>query len=333
MKKIFAIALALVMVLSMASAFASQCNVGPYDWTCSTSTTNCGKAKVEVVPFVKVNNACGGFDYQVSECASAVNSEKIYYGLKLTVDAYPDAEWFEALPQDANNSTGKVEPSVKVTYTGIKGDPADSYAGIQKAIYAADNDKEKVYFFDAANDEWDLLDEDDGITMDDVLDPKSPYVMSNVVSDASKAKVCAVLESENEFGTATVGDYTVTYSTSARHLKVDGVTYDAVLKFASDDGSVYLYMDEDDNVQKIVAKDVAECTTDAALINDVLASYNLGCGYGLCITEDAVKANFGWDDEVKSCFAWGSKAASIVDAECVVAIPKTGDASVLAWMF
>jgi len=326
MKKIFAIALALVMVLSMASAFASQCVTGPFDWSCATSTTNCGKAKVEVVPFVKVNNACGGFDYQVSECASAVNSEKIYYGLKLTVDAYPDAEWFEALPKDTNNTTGKMEYSVKVTYTGIKGDPADSYAGIQKAIYAADNDEEKVYFFNAKVDNWDLLDEDDGITMDDVLDPKSPYVMSNVVSDASKAKVCAVLDSENEFDTAIVGDYTVSW-------KENPSEYENALVFKSDDGTVRLYMDEDDKVQKIVAVDVAECTTDAALINDVLASYNLGCGYGLCITYDAVKANFGWDDEVKSCFAWGSKAASIVDAECVVAIPKTGDASVLAWLF
>ena len=32
-------------------------------------------------------------------------------------------------------------------------------------------------------------------------------------------------------------------------------------------------------------------------------------------------------------FSWSDKGASIVDAECVVAIPKTGDASVLAWLF
>ena len=323
MKKIFAIALALVMVLSMASAFASQCNVGPYDWSCATSTTNCGKAKVEVVPFVKVNNACGGFDYQVSECASAVNSEKIYYGLKLTVDAYPDAEWFEALPQDANNSTGVVEPSVKVTYSGIKGNPGASYAGIQEEMYAADNDKEKVYFFDAANDEWDLLDEDDGITMDDVLDPKSPYVMSNVVSDASKAKVCAVLESKNEFDNATVGDYVVRYNKDANRFSV-----------TDEDGNYVVFsMDAKDKIYKIEAFMEGTCKTEHALINEVLAFLNLGCGYGVCVTEDAINANFGWDDEVKSCFAWGSKAASIVDAECVVAIPKTGDASVLAWLF
>ena len=319
MKKIFAIALALVMVLSMASAFASACVTGPFSWDCATTNTYCGKAKVEVVPFVKVNEACGGFTYQVSECASAVNSEKVYYGLKLTVDANPDADWFKGLPKDTNNTTGKKEYSVKVTYTGIKGDPADSYAGIQKAIYAADNDEEKVYFFNAKVDNWDLLDEDDGITMDDVLDPKSPYVMSNVVSDASKAKICAVLESEYMPGTVRVGDFVVKYAAGDP----------AYLAVYADDGVtklvVYKIVDE-----KVVAIDyTAACgEADYAAIKAFM-----GLEIGTCVTDDAVEANFGWDDEVKDCFAWGSKAASIVDSECVVAIPKTGDASVLAWLF
>ena len=58
MKKIFAIALALVMVLSMASAFASACVQAPtLDWYCATATChNCGKATVEVIPYVKVND-------------------------------------------------------------------------------------------------------------------------------------------------------------------------------------------------------------------------------------------------------------------------------------
>ena len=59
MKKIFAIALALVMVLSMASAFAAAtlpgtCSFG--SWDCTTYANKCGVAKAEVVLFVKGNN-------------------------------------------------------------------------------------------------------------------------------------------------------------------------------------------------------------------------------------------------------------------------------------
>ncbi|MBR4019238.1 MAG: hypothetical protein IKK12_06775, partial [Clostridia bacterium] len=58
-----------------------------------------------------------------------------------------------------------------------------------------------------------------------------------------------------------------------------------------------------------------------------------GLEIGTCVDADLIAANFGWEDEQEACFSWSDKAASIVDAECVVAIPKTGDASVLAWLF
>ena len=93
MKKIFAIALALVMVLSMASAFAAN-DCSTFDWTCSTKATNCGKGKVEVVPYVMVNTACG-WDYEVSTCATAITTQKVYYAVKLTVEANPDMEWWK----------------------------------------------------------------------------------------------------------------------------------------------------------------------------------------------------------------------------------------------
>jgi len=94
MKKIFAIALALVMVFSMASAFAlSNCATG-FDWSCPVENTDCGKAKFEVVPYVKVNNGCGWFDWQVSDCATAINSENVYYALRLTVDAFVNDAWY-----------------------------------------------------------------------------------------------------------------------------------------------------------------------------------------------------------------------------------------------
>ena len=112
MKKIFAIALALVMVLSMASAFASTWCRTDFDWSCATTVcdngtgsvelipyvkgNDCGKGKVEVVPFVKVNDGCGNYVWQANNCAAAINSENVYYAVKLTVEPKADNEWWKA---------------------------------------------------------------------------------------------------------------------------------------------------------------------------------------------------------------------------------------------
>ena len=168
--------------------------------------------------------------------------------------------------------------------------------------------------------DWTRYDADNEATAED------KFVQTLYVFDAAKAKLCATIKSENKFTKAVVGDYTVEWIENPSELE-------NALGFYSEDGNVYLKMDKKDKVQKITTTNVSACTTEAALIQDVLADFNLGCGYGVCITYDAVKANFGWKDKVESCFSWSDKAPSVVDAECVVAIPKTGDASVLAWLF
>ncbi len=89
MKKIFAIALALVMVLSMASAFAFVGTCGEYSWTCPTA--KCGVAKAEVVQFV-ANNTID--QYEQSTCAAVVVGHPLYYGVKVTFDKDVNEQWF-----------------------------------------------------------------------------------------------------------------------------------------------------------------------------------------------------------------------------------------------
>ena len=320
MKKIFAIALALVMVLSMASAFASQCNVGPYDWSCSTSVSKCGKATVEVIPYVKANDACAGVKYVPSTCAGAVNTDEVYYVVKLSVDANPDKEWFDAatFSLTAKGIANTAGSKTAYTYTAAKG----SFPGVE---FTTDNAASAQVYYLNYSAGWTRYDVDNEATYED------KFVQTGYVFDAAKAKVCATIKSENKFTSAVVGDYTVTW---VKNPSSGSKSWPNALLFENKDGEqVALYMDKNDKVQEIKAANVSTCNTEAALIADVLADYNFGCGYGLCITYDAVKANFGWKDKVEHCATWSANAQSVVDAECVVAIPKTGDASVLAWLF
>ena len=47
--------------------------------------------------------------------------------------------------------------------------------------------------------------------------------------------------------------------------------------------------------------------------------------------EKGIKKNFGWKDTVKDCTDYKAGGTAIVDPSCKVEIPKTGDASVVAY--
>ena len=341
MKKIFAIALALVMVLSMASAFAMTC--GTYDWACATTTYNCGKAKVEVVPFVRSNDACATTSSFVqSNCAAAVVGERVYYAIKLTVDAGVNEEWYNEATlvvdhkniddtQNGTTSLGKV-PVGLPTWATLVADEVDEKGG--------------VYWF--SSDGWEL-DKD----------------YENTVFEGwvfkSGAKICAKLASEFVLAdmmgiqgeTVEVNKWLVSFYEESGDEKGDYLAFDKGTGATWENG-VYVYRDNDtDKVIKVmvdvdgkhtwyVGRDAngllkrdggydSETCAPGKLAAEVLDYFKLS--FGTCVTDKAIAANFGWDDEIESCYEWSKNAQAVVDAECVVAIPKTGDASVLAWLF
>jgi len=319
MKKIFAIALALVMVFSMASAFAlNDCATG-FDWTCPASTTNCGKAKVEVVPYVKVNNGCGGYDWQVSDCATAIKSEKVYFAIKLTVDANVDPEWWSA-PAEVEVSVegigGGTWATLPTNFDALStiAPFATSFVynpvTVNGKVVNLKEDVEQVFYL-GLNGNW--VYEDNAV----IKETGNNVVFEAVVADADEAEVCATLTSEHDgYSTWTYGDYTVVAS------KTDAKN--GSLTVSNDCGETFVMTWVNGKVKVIDAK--------AAFLAEVQSVFNLsGCVIGTCVDDEIVQRNFGWDDEFESCFGWSNKGASVVNPECVVAIPKTGDVSVAAY--
>ena len=389
MKKIFAIALALVMVLSMASAFASYCTAG-FDWTCATSDNYCGKATVEVVPYVATNAACDDVSFVESDCAAAINGENVHYALRLTVAEDIDPEWW-------------AEVDVKLTVKGMTTDIDKKLKDIDLTLpkYADDSEDGWVFYFDIADNKWYEATENDEFDIADVMN-------TSVVAKYSKAKVCLTLTSdmdaENGFA-GIVGDYYVVYGPAQEAVeetlptiistfegqvnvkvtdnnwKLVAVDYDAAsgktvavaerkeqnLELTKVNGTVIKTEDGKNpakqeffagtpavaaagEVLTVYAEEGGKALVKYTVVDGKIrtikntpvcgeAAYAtikdfFGLEIGTCVDKDLIAANFGWDDEVKSCYAWKTQnAVAIVDTECVVAIPKTGDASVLAWLF
>ncbi len=306
MKKIFAIALAVVMVLSMTAAFAVayDCETLNPSWNCYTEDTYCGKGTIEVVPYVKVNTACG-WEYQVSDCAAAIRSAEVYYAIKLNVEAYPDPDFWGAAKYalETENLTTAYDFEKAVAGIDMKADEA------------------KVYYLYNMNEWVDLDAEGETRTLKNMV--YAAKVDEHVDCGETPAyDVCVTLKSYNSgVGVYVWGDYVI----NTESLKFDEATGKA-------DGIMYVDYKDKKAAYEIEDGEVVVVHGDKATVDAVNEVLNLGCGW-VCVVEDAIEANFGWDFEQKDCFDWSTKGASVVDTDCVVAIPKTGDASVLAWLF
>lgn len=313
MKKIFAIALALVMVLSMASAFASACVTGPFNWSATATAANCGKGKVEVVPFVKVNDGCGNYVWQENNCAAAINSENVYYAVKLTVEPKADMEWW-------NKATLKVELKglqSRNTATWMDG---TKVGGWFNGLDMKEEDDTVAYYLS-----------NDGMVWEKVSDWKdlssknqAAYIFTAKVTDAGKAKVCATLKSKlAAYTEGVLGNYYVKADTNNPNnmtitvfsKKTDGTANKQLVK----------YTIKDEKVTGIEWSN--QCGADD--YNTIKTYFNLEIGTP--VSAKAINDNFGWNNKVESCFQWSKNGAAITNPECKVEIPKTGDASVVAY--
>lgn len=347
MKKIFAIALALVMVLSMASAFAAAtlpgtCSFGA--WDCTSYVTKCGVAKAEVVLFVKGNNCYE--TYSESNCAGVVKGEHLFYGVKVTFDENVNEQWFnhkntklEVTYKDINSSygtAGVAKKDVGIALSSMKG-----YSDVKKGgtFWVNFTTKKLVSAGDF----------DDNCVDDGWATSLKAKVCANVAYkfDGDSDNLIDTKNQQMAGGWIDFGQYSVWYGSNNNANPIyrnkiwvkDNATGDQAI-FAIVNGKLNYI--EINNKQynaykdgKLYGWDGTQFVTDGtacSFLPDMLKFLGIS-DLGTCMTGDAIKAHFGWDDDgaAKSCKTWNKDAVAIANAECQVAIPKTGDVSVVAY--
>lgn len=341
MKKIFAIALALVMVLSMASAFATlQCDP-KWDWAGTTYTYDCGTAQIFVDEYVRARTACG-YELVANGCAAALEGERVYYVVRLVVPENINEDWYKTA----------INNSLKLTFTNLNSN-LDLSAGTKLGtlyfglpswntvkgggtfyLKASAKGTNAVYP-DAYDADW--------------ADSFSEDVVRYAWVTRSCAKVCAEIKSESNgqqiqaYGWKVVYDATnktLTFkrdtTTVTLYLKNDKVDY---VKAEKDGTSIIVNGYRGGDMTTLTGYDTANqntpgtwgsaCDDLAKAVLEIFKTFNLG--FDTPVTEKGIKKNFGWGDTVKDCTDYKANGTAIVDPECKVQIPKTGDVSVVAY--
>ena len=306
MKKIFAIALAVVMVLSIASVAAAYSWLKPADST--TDDTNFGYA-IDVIKFTRSTAHLGSSYFNEDDAATAVNGADVYYAIKLVVNNPSDAV--------------KAVAEATINFTAIEGYGKE---------YTPDVPTENgVYYYAAPTSKW---------TAQGTFELINYFVENNLAMnhtaetpvfavrclDTATAKVAAKVEAKRNLDNwFTVGEYDIKRDPDTGNVKISPKA-DAYVEFhlnGDDQVTHYGYMnltvDEVNDVFKFL---------DAGSIDQFVNAMNADEIY---MTDDNLRAAFGFSYSSSDSVTWNANSTPII-LDPTVSIPKTGDnASVIGF--
>ena len=173
MKKIFAIALAVVMVLSIASVAAA------FNWGPAASSGDSFGYGIDVIKFTRSTGEIGSSYFNADDAATAVNGADVYFAIKLTV---PDLLATNGIRANAE---------VEIDATAISGFDGGTYdiSGLSKGTYYYMEDApglaDGFYLIDAfvANARWMNFVSETPVFARYCLDTDTAEVYAEVTSD------------------------------------------------------------------------------------------------------------------------------------------------------
>ena len=337
MKKIFAIALALVMVLSMASAFAQNCLT--FDLS---SSTKCGMGDVKVVTYVKCNDGGTNNTYLANTGAAAVFGDDVYFSVMITVDEKANQSWWD-------------NAALTVSYSGLQDVIDGDSAAASKHIFAAGDIGKMItalkgslkagnYYLYKIGDNWNVVAESDFVAR--------PFGEGHLwaanVQNANTAKVCATLTSKTYIGynnenplelngytvwtdaaNADDKDFNVSFGADKYAVIAGGKVKEIVIggrTYNLQNGDVFY---RNDGTLVSSASVCVPDVDDYKVLKDITGVFGLVIGK-TGLNGGIVTGAYGWTNTKESCDNWSAKACAVVDP-AAIEIPKTGDVSVVAY--
>ena len=310
MKKIFAIALAVVMVLSIASV------AGAFNWSKPAAPAEPFGYSVDVIKFTRSTGELGSSYFNADDAATAVNGADVYYAIKLVV---PDLAADNKIRENA-----KVSVSI-TALDGVKDMPATSLANSSAGIYYYGNINGQYAFYSIKDFKQNAL----GMNHT----AETPVFAARCL-DTATAKVSAKVTSKPDLWT--------TYTSPNNTLSVGGfkVFFNKGLNaigFLADDGSriVDFYLNGDSLVTKaqIYSRNDNKLFELYRWLNngDAQAIETAINNKEMYMTDDNLLAAFGFNYKVEDSVTWNANSTPII-LDPTVSIPKTGDnASVIGF--
>ena len=309
MKKIFAIALAVVMVLSIASV------AGAFNWSKPADTTTADNFgySIDVIKFTRSTGTLGSSYFTADDAATAVNGADVYYAIKLVVDNPSDDV--------------KALAMANVSFTAI--------SGMENKTVRLNKMGNGVYYYGVLGEEGPagFYPIQDFVSNDLLMNAtaETPVFAARCL-DTDTAKVAAKVYSKIDLwdtyqypAMLEVGDYKVSFN---KNPKIVGF-YTAAGAHIVD-----FYLNDDG----LVIKDVT-----GAAANELVKLYQwLNAGDAdsieaaidnkeMYMTNDNLLAAFGWSYSQSDSVTWNANSTPII-LDPTVAIPKTGDnASVIGF--